>query len=267
MAAAQEETRNYSFDDAERKALKKARGKFNGVRKTIYSQRDTKAGSAVDEVCVTGIETADKWELAGCALNMVTRENQRLRAEIARLEEEGRIGAQEVKSLLEGDVRRIRQEVKEEVRREYAARFDSMGSRLAIAARDGDAALADAASARARAHELETALASAREAAQAREELSKTLCFEACRRLSGARDDRAVSVVRTAAVGAMVHTMKVQDPMNFTEPMDIDEDLEQQEDQELFERHLKSWKEFDKMDEVEVPEDDDIFSNLNLTPT
>ena len=267
MAAAQEETRNYSFDDAERDALGDARGKFNEVRKTIYPQRNTKAGSAVDEVCVTGIETADKWELAGCALNEKTQELADLQVEFDRLTNSRRMSAQEVNSLLAGDVRRIRQEVKEEVRRDYATRLDSMGSRLAIAARDGDAALADAASARARAHELETALASAREAAQAREELSKTLCFEACRRLSGARDDRAVSVVRTAAVGAMVHTMKVQDPMNFTEPMDIDEDLEQQEDQELFERHLKSWKEFDKMDEVEVPEDDDIFSNLNLTPT
>ena len=212
MAAAQEETRNYSFDDAERKALKKARGKFKGMRKTISSQRDTEAGSAVDEVCVTGIEAADKWELAGCALNMVTRENQRLRAEIARLEEEARIGAQEMNSLLKGDVRRIRREVKEEVRKEYAARFDSMGSRLAIAARDGDAALADAASARARVHELET-LASAREDVQAREETTMTFYFEACRRLSETRDDRALSVARAARLGATVCPKIAQDKL------------------------------------------------------
>ena len=160
IAAAQEETRKYSFDDAERDALEEVRAKFNSVRETIYPQRNTKSGSAVDEVCVTAIETADKWELAGCALNEKTRENQRLRAEIARLEEEARIGSREMHSLLKGDVRRIRREVKEEVRREYAARFDSMGSRLAIAARDGDAALADAASARARVHELETSAVS-----------------------------------------------------------------------------------------------------------
>ena len=213
IAAAQEETRKYSFDDAERDALEEVRAKFNSVRETIYPQRNTKSGSAVDEVCVTAIETADKWELADCALNEKTRENQRLRAEIARLEEEARIGAQEVKSLLKGDVRRIRREVKEEVRREYAARFDSMGSRLAIAARDGDAALADAASARARVHELETVLASAGEDVQAREETTKTFYFAACRRLSETRDDRALSVARAARLGATVCPKIAQDKL------------------------------------------------------
>lgn len=60
----------------------------------------------------------------------------------------------------------------------------------------------------------------------------------------------------------------MDDPMNFTEPMDIDEDLEQQEDQELFERHLKSWKEFDKIVGVLQPLDISIdkygFSTATL---